>query len=125
MIIHKTDSSHEDARGLFLCVVNNALRKYADLNYTITRKDTWRGDHYHKSTNEYFFIISGKIKLVLQKVANGVICEEREYIFSQYDAFEIEPYENHIIHCLDDTVWISLLTESFDDNNPDFFKVEK
>lgn len=123
MKLHYYQSKNEDSRGLFLCLLTDRLKLYSELNYAKSVKDSIRGNHYHKNSNEMFFVIKGKIKLVIQKIECGKIINEEEYYFSEYDMFEVEPYENHTIYILEDSEWISLLTTKFNLEMPDFHKI--
>ena len=62
-----------------------------------------RGGHYHKINNEGFYIISGKIQLIL--VEDDV---EEKYTFSSGDMFIISPYQMHYFEFLEDTVLVSM-----------------
>lgn len=123
MKIHEPVSKNIDDRGEFICFISDRLREYSDLNYTETSSGSVRGNHFHKETKELFILLSGEIELTVDKVENNRIVETKKYTFTKYDMFEIEPYENHTITVLSDCTWISLLSKSFDEKNPDFQKV--
>ncbi len=73
--------------------------------------------------SKLFFIIKGKIRLVIQKLGKNGIITENEFVFGEYDMFEVEPYENHTIYVIEESEWISFLTTKFDKHNPDFYKL--
>lgn len=122
MKIIKPVSMNQDSRGLFSCILSGTTNLYADMNYSETKKNCIRGNHYHKFTKELFLILYGAIHLVVEKLENDKVISMQEYEFGKFDIFEIEPYENHIITAKSDSAWISMLTNQFDENNMDFWQ---
>jgi len=78
-----------------------------------------RGNHYHKTTREFFYIIRGKIIVTVTNVKTN---NTTRFTASPSDCFIIEPYENHTVEFLEDTEWIVLLSENFNAENPDIHK---
>lgn len=116
-------SMFKDDRGLFSCLISGDLDKYSDLNYAETAKNQIRGNHYHKHTRELFIILEGEIELEISLINENKILDIKKYNFKKLDVFEIKPYEYHTIRTLSDCKWISILSNSFDPNNPDLCQI--
>lgn len=67
------------------------------------------GDHFHKETNEYFFIYK------------GTILYNEERILNKGSIFVIYPQEHHKIECLTDVGLITFLTKPYDKESPDLW----
>lgn len=73
----------------------------SQVNYLFTKKGAKRGNHYHKKNKEFFFLISGKVKI---SVCSAEIPEKKEEIvFSEGDLFVVDPYTIHSFDFLEDT----------------------
>lgn len=69
------------------------------------------GNHFHKTTTEYFYIIRGSLKY------------NNKVILKKGDCFLIEPTERHTLKVLSDkATFLTFLTEPFDAGNPDLHK---
>lgn len=93
---------YNDSRGdliVFLkeSELKNAFKKFGQI-YLVTfkKKGAVRGNHYHKRWHEWFGIIAGKVRLVLEDVRTG---EKKEMILSadadKYTRLEVGPYIAH------------------------------
>ncbi len=98
----EVDFFHEDEKGRLLQLVHDG---YKQINVITTQKGKDRGDHYHKNTEEAFFIIEGKM---IVRFSNGGFEETRE--FSKNDFFVIHPYVNHYMTFPEDCVMIAMYT---------------
>lgn len=67
------------------------------------------GNHYHKDTIEYFYVLEGKLK-------------SNNKIMSAGDLFVYYPQENHKIKTITLTKFMTFLTKPFDKLNPDLHK---
>lgn len=105
-----------DDRGKILGITQEF---WAEINYIESKKGTARGNHYHKQTVEAFYIISGKIKVVINNIKSGKIQKVNAI---KGDIFVINPYEKHTFTVLEDSSWINMLSKSMKDGE-DFYKI--
>lgn len=84
-----------------------------DVNFYEAKKGSVLGNHYHKKTDEYFFIVKG-ICLVHTP--------SNKKMAMKGALFVIKPPMNHSIECITDCSFITFLTEPYDSINPDIFK---
>ncbi|MBI2667491.1 WxcM-like domain-containing protein [Candidatus Woesearchaeota archaeon] len=106
-----------DKRGILKEIAKNFTWK--QLNYSITKKGSVRGNHYHKHTSELHFIVKGKLELYIKNLKTN---KEYNYLFKKGSCFIIEPYEFHILKYLTYVELIVLLSEEFNLKNPDIYK---
>lgn len=78
------------------------------------------GNHYHKETTEYFYVVKGSIFLELHDMKTG---QETRRIFTNGDMFAVHPYEVHKIECFSEAKIMTFLTKEFTQENPDLYKV--
>ena len=99
--IIQPDFSFTDARGT---LAQLAHENVAQVNAVFTKKGAVRGNlHYHKQTKESFYILSGKVRVI---VSDGDAREE--YVFSSGDAFRIPENVRHTFEYLEDTTLVTL-----------------
>jgi len=67
-----------------------------------SRAGSVRGNHYHRETTQYLYIIRGRMRLRTRQPAGPV--EER--IVAEGDLFVNTPGERHAMRALDDTVFM-------------------
>ena len=90
-----------------------------EINYIESLQGSVRGGHYHKETQELFFILAGEIKVEIEQLKTK---ERKTFIFKKKDIFLIEPYEVHTFFILEDAKWINILSRPMDPQKPDFHK---
>lgn len=96
------DFSFKDDRGSLTQLVHQG---WSQVNFITSVAGAFRGGHYHKLNKEAFFIISGKVRLVLE---NMITCEKAEYTISSGDFFIIHPNVKHSFEFIQDTILISM-----------------
>ena len=114
--------SSTDSRGSITGIVN--IGEWREINLVRSDGGIVRGNHYHETTEEGFFILQGKIDIVLHKVYNGKVIGEK--IFEQVAAgqvFIIEPMTLHDFHVCENSVWINFLSKAMDKSNPDIHRL--
>jgi len=109
----------DDDRGAFLGISQGSA--WREANMVETRKGMTRGGHYHKHTSELFFILEGAVKIDLLDIRTG---EERQLTAEKGEIFIVEPGEVHTFCALTDAVWINMLSQPMDQNDPDVFEPE-
>lgn len=87
----KNKISFKDSRGIISDLIENENINAVTL-ITI-KKNAVRGNHFHKKTWQWNYIISGTMKLVTQK-KNGKI---RTTLLKQGDLALVAPYEKHAL----------------------------
>lgn len=115
----KVDFYLENEKGRLLQLVH---KDYSQVNVITSFAGTERGGHYHKETEEAFFIIEGSIELLLY-------CgDEREEItFHKNDFFVIHPYVVHEMKFPEDCMMIAMYTTPVerDDGSKDIHIAEE
>ena len=103
------ESLHDDERRritqLFTATINQ-------VNVYDAKKGASLGDHYHKETTEYFYIVRGTV------IYNG------ERIFETGDLFVVYPQEMHTIKCLTDTKFMTFLSRPYKEDDKDIWKTK-
>lgn len=112
----KPDFAFEDERGFLYQLCRDGWKQ---VNVSQTVGGTFRGGHYHKSTKEAFFIVSGEVEVTLEK-DNQV----ETYTFKKGDFFVILPYVLHSFTFKQDTLMVALYDIGVEkaDGTKDIFK---
>lgn len=110
----KANFKYFDERGSLIEVCKG--REWRQMNFFDLKKGFSRGGHYHRKTQELFFVIEGKCQIRIVNVKNG---KEIKFIAKEKEIFLIEPYEAHYLKAVRDTKIIALLTASHNKNKPD------
>lgn len=92
----KVDFQFMDDRGTLVQLIHDG---YKQINVIISKKNTFRGGHYHKENKEAFYIVSG----LLDVVVNGT-----KSTFAAGDFFEIEENDVHSFYFLEETTLVSM-----------------
>lgn len=101
------DFSFSDERGQLVQLVHNG---YEQVNVLTGRKGSSRGGHYHKVSQEAFYLITGKIELILKKDN-----KQERMTFVQGDFFAIEPFVIHSMNFLEESILIALYDHPIED----------
>lgn len=91
---------HKDQRGSLTQLVREG---YSQVNVITSKEGCIRGGHYHKQNREAFYVISGDLKLTVQKGDRS-----EEYTFRQGDMFAIPAFVCHDFAFLSDTLLVSM-----------------
>ena len=83
------DFEHMDERGK---LVQLAHQGFVQINVIKTVAGVRRGEHYHKSAKEAFYIISGSTEVELKSIKTEVSCKKK---FKDGDFFLIPPLVIH------------------------------
>jgi dTDP-4-dehydrorhamnose 3,5-epimerase-like enzyme len=116
--------SREDSRGSFEGLINRGV--WREFNLITSFAGVKRGGHYHKESDELFFIIEGEIVVHAQRVTVGKLAGPLEvFNFAQGDVFIIDKMVHHIFYIREPSRWINALSIVFDENHPDIFIPEE
>lgn len=118
MTLLTPDFEFEDNRGKLTQLVHEGFRQ---VNVITCLKDSFRGDHFHKSNNEAFYVVSGSFTLTLEK--EGI---KEEHLIKQGAFFLIPPFVNHSFFYHEDTLLVSMYSNGVElsDGTKDIFKPE-
>lgn len=101
------EAIHEDERRRITQLLSAPIKQ---VQLYEAKKGALLGDHYHKETDEYFFILSGTVSY------------NRERIFEAGDIFVVYPQEKHALECLTDTKFMTFLSRPYSNESPDTWK---
>lgn len=97
MKIIATEINHQDDRGSIMDLIEGA--NINAVTFISFKKGAVRGNHYHKQTTQWNYVLSGKIKLVAQ-VGN----EAAEEAILEAGGFAVtEPMEKHALIGVEDS----------------------
>lgn len=83
----KTDFEFSNENGSLVQLVHDGWKQ---VNVLISKKGSKRGGHFHKENQEAFYIVEGKLILILDENE-----EHEETEFSTGEMFMISPYQMH------------------------------
>ena len=105
MIVHQIKIAHQDERGTISDILQQVVVDCVTL-ITIT-KGSIRGNHYHKDSIQYSYVLSGKVVAYTQ-IPNEKV-EKR--ILKSGDMLESPIMERHSLHGVDDNSVLLILTK--------------
>lgn len=107
MILLEEEFKHEDERRTLTQLLTRDIKQ---VNFYQAKKGAILGNHYHKKTEEYFYLISGKIYY------------NEERILEAGDLFVVYPQENHQLECCTDVRLMSFLSKAYSKEDEDIWK---
>tara|TARA_B100000029_G_C17539590_1_gene946153 strand:- start:62 stop:436 length:375 start_codon:yes stop_codon:yes gene_type:complete len=96
----KIKISFRDNRGLIIDLLEK--KKINAITYITQRKGKIRGNHFHKKTIQWNYLIKGKIKIVAKKFNKTI----KKRILSKGDLVVTEAKESHAIIALKDSEYL-------------------
>lgn len=118
----KTVKQHkaiENSRG-YLVEFPVANFNIQQANILFTYRNNVRGRHYHKITEEYFYVISGMIEVRLLDIRTQ---ERVEFIVTKGDGFHVYPFTYHELHFIEDTTIMSFYSKEFNPADTDIYQL--
>ena len=91
----KIKINHKDSRGVIIDLLEK--KKINAITYITQKKGKIRGNHFHKKTIQWNYLIKGKIKIVTKKRNKGV----QEMILSRGDLVVTSSNESHAIKAIE------------------------
>lgn len=113
--------SYHDKRGKILGVIQDK-GNWVEINYVEAVQWAIRGGHFHKETLEGFYIIEGKIKVLLETIGSG---EKKTFVAENGDVFFVQPNVLHTFEVLENSKWINFLSRSIKPGQHDFHHIAK
>tara|TARA_B100001750_G_C15283224_1_gene483515 strand:- start:160 stop:540 length:381 start_codon:yes stop_codon:yes gene_type:complete len=107
-----------DERGLFFEVLNKISISHVII--TTFKKNAIRGNQYRENMNQYFFLASGKLKLITKKPDGSDDKKEIEMI--QGTMVFIPKGIAFVTKAIENSILLELSPEHFDPENPDINK---
>lgn len=100
-VIHKK-SVFEDERGQITDILEKEVIEYVTI--ISSKKGTIRGDHYHRESVQYAFILKGSLKLLTQMPGEEI----KTTFIKQGDLVFTPPMEKHAFIALEDSEFLVL-----------------
>jgi len=75
------------------------------------RKGFWRGMHYHEKKQEFFYVISGRIRALFIDLDTK---EQEEHVLEKGDKIIIQPRLWHIFHALEDASVVEYSPQTYE-----------
>lgn len=123
----KNLKKHVDERGLLVEILRDDEidEEIKQVYFSITKPGAVRGNHYHKRKVEWFCVIRGLAKLVMEDIVSR---ERREYILNGKDPkiVKVPPGVAHAIQNIGDSdmYLVIIVNEVFDPNDPDTYYMQ-
>ncbi len=76
------------------------------------------GNHYHKKTRMFFFVLTG---LAIANIVNVETGERRTIDIDERHGLHLNPGEAHAISFETETTYVLLKSQTYDENDPDTF----
>lgn len=121
MIVKKIKNDFEDNRGAIRDIL--VKEKIDFVTIIFNKKNSVRGNHYHKETVQYLYVLEGSI-LVASKFEGNEI---EKKILTEGDLLLNEPFEWHAIKSIEDSKLL-ILTRGLrggEDYEADTFKIDE
>ena len=93
---------------------SDSRRTIKQINTYYVKKGSTLGNHYHKETREYFFVMSGELYVDVHPVGSHETGSSA--VYTEGDFFLVEPGEVHKFDAITDVKMMTLLTNSYQEN---------
>lgn len=117
--VTKTEPILSDERGHFFEVTNSIIIRHIVI--TTFTKGAVRGNQFRKNMDQYFFLVSGKAKLVTKSIKNGE-CQETQ--MSQGSFVYIPRNVAFTTIAEEESVLLEFSPQHYDPNNPDINRIQ-
>lgn len=108
----------EDERGLFFEVLNNIEIRHVVV--TTFTKNAKRGNQFRKNMDQYFFLASGKVKVITKSMETN---EQKENNMIQGSMLFIPKGIAFVTIAEEDSILVECSPQEYDPNNPDINRV--
>jgi len=109
----------KDERGLFFEVLNNIEIKH--IVVTTFTKNAKRGNQFRKNMDQYFFLASGKVKVITKSMKTNL---RKENNMIQGSLLFIPREIAFVTIAQEDSILVECSPQEYDPNNPDINRVE-
>ncbi len=108
----------EDERGSFIEIINS--QRWENISYGALRKGSVIGNHYHKETIVFFFLLDGDCVVEIKNVKTGRHLRET---IQKNQGIILTPYLFHQIIFLKSGNYILAKSKKFDFTNTDIYSL--
>lgn len=105
--IEKINPVFMDERGKISDLVNENINH---VGLITSKKGSIRGNHYHKLSTQYSYILSGKFRVTITPIENNK--NKKEIILNENELITIPPKKIHVFEAMEDSVIIDMVSES-------------
>lgn len=104
MIVEHRPINFEDARGSIRDIFVNNPKNTCTI--IVSKKGAVRGNHYHKLSTQYTYIVSGQLTMLSQKVGETTV---EKHILREGDIMIHAPNEAHTLVADEDTIFLAFV----------------
>ncbi len=112
----KPGFERDDERGIFREIINSG--HWEAMNWAEMNEGSVLGNHYHKKTVVFLYVVSGSAKIRTVNIDNG---SRDEFTVTQGQGVMLKTFESHAIHFVQKSQVIMLKSHRFDPSDPDTF----
>lgn len=102
MKVIQIKTTHQDERGEIRDIIEQI--DFNGATIIESKKGSIRGNHYHKKTIQYIFVLSGKLKAKSKKVDESMV----EVVVEPGDLISHEQLEAHCFEAIEDSLFLVL-----------------
>lgn len=102
MKVIQIKTTHQDERGEIKDIIEQI--DFNGATIIESKKGSIRGNHYHKKTIQYIFVLSGKLKAKSKKVDKSMV----EVVVEPGDLISHEQLEAHCFEAIEDSLFLVL-----------------
>lgn len=102
--VRRIEPAFTDGRGTISDILQDVV--ITDASIVTTRADAVRGNHFHKDTWQYMYMLEGRMRLTTRVTGQPIA----SVILEKGDLVATEPNEHHAMRALEDTTFIVLST---------------
>ena len=102
MKIIQIKTTHQDERGEIRDIIEQI--DFNGATIIESKKGSIRGNHYHKKTIQYIFVLSGKLKAKSKKIDESMV----EVVVEPGDLVSHEQLEAHCFEAIEDSLFLVL-----------------
>ena len=102
MKVFQIKTTHQDERGSITDIVEQI--DFNGATIIESKKGSIRGNHYHKKTIQYIYLLSGKLKAKSKKVDESMV----EVVVQPGDLISHEQLEAHCFEAIEDSLFLVL-----------------
>jgi len=92
----------QDARGQIIDIFTNGSKDHVTVIHS--KKGAVRGNHYHKKSIQYTYVVSGQLTMLSQKVGQKKVCK---HVLKPNDLMIHGPNEAHALIADKDTIFLA------------------
>lgn len=102
MIVRRVETAFEDERGWIKDVLEDEPIEHVSV--ILSRKGSVRGNHFHRETYQWVYLLSGSFRYVVETDDGG----RQEGLIEAGDLLLTEPLDRHALETLEDATMVVL-----------------